>query len=330
MDKVTVAIGHRYDSRYLRNRAVPVAGFDAEFPVIPGKEDGHERFAAPGEPYMAPGPIFGRMAKDPPYDMGEQAFSTYLQAVDLGQEVTALPVFPSRFFPHLQICVGVHSNIRTPKDLEGKRFALSCYSVNFGIWLRGILRDQYGVDPAKIIWVTQRDEYYDFKPDARYTLVRAAKGKSMWKQLQAGEVDALVSPWADAQAAERGVRSLLPDPYADIAAYYKSSRVFPLNTIVMLPKRTLRDHPGLAEAVLRAYHGALELYEKDVRGGKLEDEYGGVELRALERAAGVFLPPYGLTDDNRRCIEAMLRYCRDEGIVTRALKPEDLFLPGSF
>lgn len=79
--KVTVAIGHRYDSRYLRNRIVPVEGFEVEYPAVPSREKGPARMAAPGEPYMAPGPIFASMANDPPYDMGELRTSTRLNSI---------------------------------------------------------------------------------------------------------------------------------------------------------------------------------------------------------------------------------------------------------
>ena len=79
--KLTVAIGHRYDSRYLRNGIIGVEGFDVDFPVIPsrGEGEGSERMVAPGEPYLTPSGISTAMAADPPYDIGEQAFSTYVQ-----------------------------------------------------------------------------------------------------------------------------------------------------------------------------------------------------------------------------------------------------------
>ncbi len=323
--KVTVAIGHRYDSRYLRNRTVPVEGFEVEYPTILSREKGPERMAAPGEPYMAPGPIFASMANDPPYDMGEQAFSTYIQAVDLGKEVTALPVFPSRFFPHVQVCVRADSGINTPRDLEGKRFALSCFSVNFGIWLRGVLEEQYGVNTERITWVTERDEYFGFTPPERFTVERAPRGQSMWSLLKENRIDALTSPWGGARAKERGLRLLFEAPYKEIKDYYAKNSIFPINTVLMMPRRTVAAHPSLPRQVLRAYERALASYQKDVRTGVLDNEYGGVSLFELEQATGMFLPEHGL-ESNRQSIETMIRYCYDQGIIRRRLEPEDLFL----
>jgi hypothetical protein len=51
---------------------------------------------------------------DPIYDIGELALSTYFQAVDFGKEITALPIFPSRFFPHSQISNNVNAGIGAP------------------------------------------------------------------------------------------------------------------------------------------------------------------------------------------------------------------------
>lgn len=322
---VTVAIGHRYDSRYLRNRTVPVEGFDVDYPVIRGRDGGPERMVAPGEPYMAPGPIFAAMAADPPYDMGEQAFSTYVQAVDLGQDVTALPVFPSRFFPHIQVCVRADSAIETPRDLEGKRFGLSCFSVNFGVWLRGVLQEQYGVRTDRIVWVTQRDEYFGIAPPERFTIERAPHGQSLEALLEGGKVDALAVPWATARIGERGLRLLAQDPYAEISAYYRNSPIFPINTVLMMPRRTLRRYPELPDAVFRTYQCALTIYRDEVRRGVLDsDECGGVSLLELEKATGMFLPDHGL-DANRRCIETMIRYCYEQGLIRRRLEPEELF-----
>jgi 4,5-dihydroxyphthalate decarboxylase len=293
--KVTVAIGHRYDSRYLRNNVVPVDGFDVNYPVILSREKGIERLAAPGEPYMAPGPIFAAMADNPPYDIGEQAFSTYVQAVGLGRDVTAVPVFPSRFFPHVQVCVRADAGIETPRDLEGKRFALSCFSVNFGIWLRGLLEEQYGVATDRITWMVQRDEYFGFQPPERFRVERAPRGESMWSLLKAGKIDALTTPWGGARAKENGLKLLFDTPYREIADYYARAGIFPINTVVMMPARTVRAHPSLPERLFQSYQRALTIYEEDVRTGSLEnDEYGGISLFELEKATGMFLPRYGL------------------------------------
>src|SRR5712692_7542085 len=87
--KLTFATGKRYDTRFLLDGVVRVRDFDITYPDI-------------GTP---PSPFFHSMVTELPYDIGEQAFAHYLLAKDQGQPLTAIPVFPSRFFPHFGVSV---------------------------------------------------------------------------------------------------------------------------------------------------------------------------------------------------------------------------------
>ena len=52
------------------------------------------------------------------------------------------------------------SGIRTPKDLEGRKVGVNRgYTVTTGLWARGILQSEYGVDLNKITWVPTDDEH---------------------------------------------------------------------------------------------------------------------------------------------------------------------------
>ena len=44
------------------------------------------------------------------------------------------------------------------KDLDGKRIALRTFQNTAGVWTRGILADDYGVDLSSIQWFTQDEE----------------------------------------------------------------------------------------------------------------------------------------------------------------------------
>lgn len=141
--RFTMGIGQRYDSLYLRNGTVRVEGIAIEYPPVPARETAHpqtNRLRAGDQLYVAPASMFTAMATEPTYDLGEQAFSTYLQAVDYGKDIVALPIFPSRFFPHSQISVNVNSGIERPADLIGKRVGVGSFAKNYAVWLRGLLQ----------------------------------------------------------------------------------------------------------------------------------------------------------------------------------------------
>src|SRR5712692_4885488 len=127
-----VGIGQRYDSVYLRSGTVTVEGFAIDYPLPPqgGSPPTSERRVAGDQPYVPPASTFTAVATGAAYDIGELAFSTYVQAVDLGKEITAIPVFPSRFFPHSQIQVHAGSGIRQPADLVGRRLAIGSFAKN--------------------------------------------------------------------------------------------------------------------------------------------------------------------------------------------------------
>ena len=90
---------------------------------------------------------FRRMVRGLEFDISEMAITTYLTAKAHGKRFTAVPVFPMRAFHHGAIVYNVKSDIRTPKDLEGRKVGVNRgYTVTTGLWARSILQHQYGVD----------------------------------------------------------------------------------------------------------------------------------------------------------------------------------------
>ena len=88
------------------------------------------------------------------------AITTYICAKAHGKPMTAIPVFLVRAFHHGAILVNTKAGIRSPKDLEGKRVGVNRgYTVTTGVWARGILQDEYGVDLDKVTWVLSGDEH---------------------------------------------------------------------------------------------------------------------------------------------------------------------------
>ena len=50
--------------------------------------------------------------------------------------------------------------MKKPKDLEGRKVGVNRgYTVTTGLWARGVLQSEYGVDLNKITWVPTDDEH---------------------------------------------------------------------------------------------------------------------------------------------------------------------------
>ena len=89
---------------------------------------------------------FRRMVRELEYDVCELAITTYLCAKEHGKPFTALPVFLVRGFHHGAILANTKL-VRGPMDLEGQRVGVNRgYTVTTGVWARGILAEEYGVD----------------------------------------------------------------------------------------------------------------------------------------------------------------------------------------
>src|SRR6185437_14361839 len=92
---------------------------------------------------------FFRMARNREFEIAEMSLSSYCVSLSRPERpFIAIPVFPSRMFRHGFTFVSAKSGIKEPKDLAGKRIGTPEYQLTAPVWIRGILQDEYGVDPA--------------------------------------------------------------------------------------------------------------------------------------------------------------------------------------
>ena len=131
-----------------------------------------------------------RMVRELEFDVCEMAITTYLCARAYGKPFTAIPVFVTRNFHHGAIFRTADSGIREPKDLEGRTVAVNRgYTVTTGLWARGILGAEYGVDLNSITWAATDDEHVaEFEAPANVDY--SNQGKSIVELLSGGTVEA--------------------------------------------------------------------------------------------------------------------------------------------
>src|ERR1041384_3492836 len=132
-------------------------------------------------------PIMRRMCRKLEFDICEMAFTTYLCARAVGKPFTAIPVFVTRNFHHWAIFINTKSGIKEPKDLEGRKVGVNRgYTVTTGLWARGVLQTEYGVDLDKVTWVPTDDEHVaEFKaPRTDNGSLRGAKTQDLFRPAQ--------------------------------------------------------------------------------------------------------------------------------------------------
>ena len=267
---------------------------------------------------------FRRMVRGNEFDICEMAITTYICARAYGKPMTAVPVFLVRAFHHGAILANTKSGIRTPKDLEGKRVGVNRgYTVTTGVWARGILQREYGVDLSKITWVLSGDEHVaEYRPPAN--VVPIEPGQKMGDMLAAGELAAAIGVEVDSP----DVRPLIPDAFETGLAALRRRGLYPINHTVVIKNELLAAHPQLAADVFDAFAASKNVYLERLRAGRIEKPTEMDELhRRVMQITGDPLP-YGIAP-NRQVIEELIGHALKQGIISKPVTVEELFAPST-
>ena len=265
-------------------------------------------------------PMMRRMCRGLEFDICEMAFTTYVCAHAAGLPFTAIPLFVTRNFHHWAIFYNEKSGIRKPKDLEGRKVGVNRgYTVTTGLWARGILQSEYGVDLNKVTWVPTDDEHvlgFVYPPNVD----TSHRGKPMMDLLLSGVVDAALGE-VGVEAPE--IKPLIPDATNAAFDYFRRTGIYPINHGIVVKNSVLKDNPGIAEELTRAFEAAKAEYRKNMQG----NEIASWDKAATVNAAVVGDPyPFGI-EKNRKALEAITQFAFDQKMVPRKYAVEELFVP---
>jgi 4,5-dihydroxyphthalate decarboxylase len=237
------------------------------------------------------------------YDVCEMAAVTYFAARDHGKPFTALPVFLTRGLHHTAVQAREPG---APKELEGKRVGVNRgYTVTTGVWARGILATEYGVDLDRVTWVRSDEEHVaEFVPPPN--VEDLANG---------AELTDLPAVVGDVKSDE--LVPLIPDAQAAAERALVDRGLWPVNHLLVVKDDVLAAHPDLAPALVDAFERAKEVYLE--RGDLLP-----LHARVAELTGGDPLPS-GLGEQNRLAVETLLDHCVAQKILRRRPSVEELF-----
>ena len=97
------------------------------------------------------------------FDVGEFSMSSYLMAKERGLPVKGIPVFPRRLFSQSQMWVHPNSNFWHPRDLVGKKVALSSFQTTLSLLAKGDMKFHYDVPWEQVHWLLTTEEKVKFK-----------------------------------------------------------------------------------------------------------------------------------------------------------------------
>ncbi len=289
---------------------------------------------------LEPEEMFHRALHYEEFDVTELSFSNYLtMTADGNCPYIAIPAFPARKFRHSGVFINKKSGIKEAADLKGKRVGTPEYQVTAVTWMRGILEDEYGVAPTDIDWhwggleQAGRTQKTAFTPPKGLKLTPIPAGKTLQQMLADNELDAVIAPRSPTcfVKGHPDVARLWPDSIKTEQDYFKRTGVFPIMHLVGIHKARVAENPWLPDSVLKAFDQAKAIaysevaYDNSPRSTNPWMEAYTAEAKAL---MGDDFWPYGL-EENRKTVEAFLRYHFDQGLAARRLTAEEIFVPST-
>lgn len=280
---------------------------------------------------------FRRQIRDLEFDVCEVAITTYLVAREHGIALTALPVFLNRKFHHRDIMCRGGSGIREPADLNGRRIGVRAFSVTTGVWVRGILSEEHGVDLGSITWLVDDEEHVETLR-LPGNVQHVGKGHSVAQMFANGEIDAALSgragigrTGAPVEGWEKSQPPAIEDAYplfADSAererAWFERTGCYPIHGVLTVKTETLERRPQLAADLWSVFNEGKAEFARQLADPAVTDK-DVLRYRAQREIVGPDPLPFGI-EANRPSIEAIIRFSHDQGLLVTQPAPEDAFL----
>jgi len=245
---------------------------------------------------------FLMMVRQMKFDVSEMALATYLQAKAYGKPLTLLPATMFGRFQHGTLLYNSERGTLTPDMLAGRRVGVRAFSQTTGVWLRGILWKDYGLDLAKVKWVTFEDAHV---PEYRDPpgVERAPEGKDLTKMVLDGELDAGI--FGGNVPSDPRLKSVIPDPDAAAQEWYKNNGTVPVNHMVVVKSELSKSDPGAVREVYRM-----------LREGK--------KAAGLPKPGAIDTIPFGFAAV-KPALDLMSSYALEMKIIPRRYSVEELF-----
>jgi 4,5-dihydroxyphthalate decarboxylase len=245
---------------------------------------------------------FKPLVREAKFDVAELAIVTFLQAKVYGKPYALIPATVLGRGQHHTIAYNPERGPLKASDLTGKRVGVRAYTQTTGAWVRGFLADDYGVDTAKVQWVTFEDPHLaEYKDPAFVT--RAPEAKNLTQMLLDGELDAAI------------VGDKLPDPRlkpliseADAVArqWAQTHGGVPINHMMVVRDTIAKSRPDIVKEIYRMLRDSRQAVPPPADNGLLDPWRFGIEA-------------------NRRSLELIIDYSVRQKLIPRRFSVDELF-----
>jgi 4,5-dihydroxyphthalate decarboxylase len=315
---IRIAAGDNLWTRALIDGTVRVDGFAVEF---------HSQVTLPDR-------LHG--VREGKWEGSDGTLTDYLLEKDAGLGVpkVALPIFMLGGFRQRTLLMRREG--ASVRELTGRRVLLPRVLTPGGVYMRGLLADEFGIPRESVEWHTIHGAEEDLpwkwlkgrlaKPEGFEAVVAAAA------MVSRGEFDALVHPGGHGFYSLFGGDHMIggtlkrfPDLWEplgnaqDIAAWFKKTKLYPMVHGLQLRADCLDANPGLAAALVDAFSRGWAASEAALDARQRE-------LIERERALLGFDPyRYELGEVQRHTIEKLMDYLQADGLLRSRFAIEELF-----
>lgn len=286
---------------------------------------------------MRPQQAFQAIQQRKEFHAAEMSLATYVALKARGDcPFVGIPVMLSKMFRHSCIYVRSDGDIRTPGDLKGKRAGCTQFASTGVVFMKGMLRHEYGIEQSDMSWWVG-GLHEPVPPPATppaalpgVLMQYVPAGKTLEDMFKAGELDVLFSNHFPALWTKGwpGIRRMFPDYKRGEQDYFQRTKIFPIMHTVVMREDVYREHPIVAKSLYRAFCEARDLavnglYDTDALRLSLPWLIDHVEEAHATLGPDFFA--YGL-EPNRPALTAIGQYMHEQGLAPRVVAPEELFV----
>lgn len=245
---------------------------------------------------------FQDMLRRAAFDVSEMAIATFLQVREFRKPFTLLPITVLARFQQQCIHYNAARGLLSPGDLPGRRVAVRSYTQTTGLWVRGILQDDYGIDPGSVTWVCCDEPHLQDYSDPP-SVIRAPAGADPARLLLDGKVDAAILGLNKPD--DPRIQPLIPNPEAAAQRWYARHRMVPPNHMIIVPDALVAQRPDVVRSVFD-----MLVASRNAATGTQDPDHAPVGIEA-----------------HRKSLECAIRFALGQRIIQEPVTVDDLFTP---
>ena len=269
-----------------------------------------------------------RAALDETVDGGESSMAQHVMRLANGdRSMVAIPIFPLRNFTARDAYMAAGSTL-TPTTLEGKRIGIYGWAASGAVWKRHMMRWNKQ-DPAKVTWIVGDADVpstgtgpANLPPYVSY----APKGKNLTDLLFAREIEAMMVslPPAKFYDGSGTMTRLEPDYRLAEQRYYKDTRCFPPQHVILIRKAVWERNPSVGKRLVEAFQKADETFDAVQRLYPYASPWLIEEVEETEQHVGRRGYAPGI-EANRHVVDAFCEGAYRDGMTARRVTVDEFF-----